>query len=260
MKIEVIVLQDFAEKDKVGEWLRPYINAMGAEASITVLEERLSIDMLRRELDVYDGLIVVGAAGRPSEVEKIAKALGLGVEVNEEALNHTRAYFMDVVNPPKNLEDMAKMPEFSYPVQNVRGAVDGFVALSLYSDKFIAATPPSFAETIEVFETGIQDFIREKTGRRFSVTFSFQLEGDLPRISHIVEEVGRKYGKSFARLDGRFASNGVPLVCSIYAETPEELSRLHESISEFINELAGREGVKIIGHPESQAGSRDILE
>ncbi len=246
MEIEVIILPNVEGRDKIESWLEQYIKAMGADVSTIVLEEDMDTDFLKREFDSHDGIIVVGAAGNISEVKKIADVLGLELEVNEEALNNLKAYYMDTLDVPENLDEMATIPEFSYPIPNVRGPVAGFVALSLEDDRFIAATPSSFSETIEVFETGIQDFIREKTGKRYSVTFSIQLETTVNKAGEIAKRVEKIFNEVFVRLDGRFTNAGIPLVCTVFASDPEELSMIHEKLNNYIREITEKSGIRVI--------------
>jgi len=239
VKIRVLVLPGSEKPGLAAEWISGYLRAMGAEPLPEVLDELPGEELIRERLAGSDGVILVGAAGRPEAVRRAAAALGLGVEVNEEALSDTRAWYMDVEEPPGNLEEMALMPEFSYPVENPRGPVDGFVAMSLEDDRFVAATPPGFAESLEVFELGIQDFVRKGTGRRYSATFSFQLLVGVEEARRLAREVDEKFPQVFARLDGRFMDTGVPLVCTVYAGTPEELGRLHEEVRRFVEERSG---------------------
>jgi len=239
VKIRVLVLPGSEKPGLAAEWISGYLRAMGAEPLPEVLDELPGEELIRERLAGSDGVILVGAAGRPEAVRRAAAALGLGVEVNEEALSDTRAWYMDVEEPPGNLEEMALMPEFSYPVENPRGPVDGFVAMSLEDDRFVAATPPGFAESLEVFELGIQDFVRKGTGRRYSATFSFQLLVGVEEARRLAREVDERFPQVFARLDGRFMDTGVPLVCTVYAGTPEELGRLHEEVRRFVEERSG---------------------
>ncbi len=239
MKIGILVLPGAEKPSLAAEWLSRYIRAMGAEPLPEVLEKLPGEELVREKLAGSDGLVLVGGAGKTEVVRAVAAALGLDVEVNEEALQDVRAWFMDEEEPPSNLEEMALMPEFSYPVGNPRGPVDGFVALSLEDDRFVAATPPGFAESIEVFEAGIQDFVRKGTGKRFSATFSFQLALGVEKARRLAEEVDAKFPSVFARLDGRFTDTGVPLVCTVYAGSPEELGALHDEVKRFVEERAG---------------------
>lgn len=239
MKVKVLVLPGAEKPRLAAEWISGYLRAMGAEPLPEVLDALPGVGEIREKLAASDGVILVGAAGNPAAVKAIAEALGLGVEVNEDALEDAKAWFMDVLEPPENLEEMALMPEFSFPVENPRGPVDGFVAMSLEDDRFVAATPSGFAEAVEVFENGVQDFVRKETGRRFSATFSFQLGMSVEEARRIAADVEERFPGVFARLDGRFADTGVPLVCTAYARDAEELGRLHEEVEGYVERVAG---------------------
>lgn len=260
MEIKVIILPNIREGRRIASWLEPYIKAMGADVSTTILEVDLDKKLLKEEFESHDGIIIIGAAGNKDEVKKISDVMGLELEVSEEALNNLKAYYMDSVDIPENLEDMAMVPEFSYTIPNVRGPVAGFVALSLDDGRFIAATPGSFIETIEVFETGIQDFIRKKTGKRYSVTFSIQLETSKDKAWEIAKRAGEVFEGVFVRLDGRFTGDGIPIVCTAFASSPEELSIIHERLNSYIREHAGKNGIRVIEKKVGRGWDSELFE
>uniref|UniRef100_A0A7C1CEI7 MoaB/Mog domain-containing protein n=1 Tax=Thermofilum adornatum TaxID=1365176 RepID=A0A7C1CEI7_9CREN len=245
MKIAILAMPQVEHPDELLSWLKGYLEAIGL-TDITV-EQNFSIERLEDVFQQVDAIILAGVAGNPQLVSKVAKVLGLGTEVNADALELVKSFYMDKAELPKNLEDLAVMPEFSYVIPNERGPVPSFVAFSLESEKFVAATPPSFEETIEAFEKGIQDFFRQSTGKKFSVTFSLDLECQITEANEVINAVRREVRNVFPRLDGRFyTGKGFPLTFTVYSSTPEELSETMEKIQNIVLQVSREKGIKII--------------
>lgn len=252
MRAGIILLESVSKPDSARRWLEGYLKAMGVEANTYSLNIN-NLDSMKDALDKNDALIVVGAAGEKKTVTRIAELLKLNLEVNNEALEMIRSYFSDTPNVPQDLEEKALMPEFSYVIPNERGPVPGFVAFSLTDEKFIAATPPRFEEAIECFELGIQDFFREKTGKKYSVTFALHFDGSVDNAEKLVEKLSKLEGNAFIRLDARFfGSQGIPIVSTIYASTPEELSESMSRIEEESSRLAVEVGGRILEKPKNE--------
>jgi len=242
LKVGLVLLENVSNPSSALRWLTGYLKAIGVEVSHYVLKSG-ELGRIRAFLSENDALLVVGGAGYREVVEKIAEALGLGVEVNSEALERVRMYYSDSVNVPRDLEEKATVPEFSYIVPNERGPVPGFVAFSLMDDKFIAATPPRFEEAVECFEMGIQDFFREKTGKKYSLTFTLSFDGAIEEAERLVQELSSQAEGAFIRLDARFMGRkGVPVVFTLYATTPEELSDRMTALESKAAEIAGKMG------------------
>ncbi len=242
----LVLLDTVTNPDSTREWLTGYLRAIGVEVSHYLLKSE-GLGALSNLLSENDALIVVGGAGNKEAVKKIAEALGLGVEVNSEALEALRMYYSDRIDVPSDLEDKALMPEFSYVVPNERGPIPGFVAFRLSDDKFIAATPPRFEEAVECFETGIQDFFREKTGKKYSATFVLYLDASVEEAKHIVNVLSGQAEGAFIRLDARFVGRrGVPLVFTVYASTPEELSEKMDELENKSRELVRSLGKSLL--------------
>lgn len=257
MKVGLIILDTSSRPQSTRSWLTGYLEAIGVEVSVHELGAS-DLDRLADILRSNDALVVVGAAGNKAAVSKIAELLGLGVEVNSEALEAIRNYFSDRLDYPENMEEMALMPEFSYVVANERGPVPGFVAFSLTDDKFIAATPPRFEEAVECFERGIQDFFREKTGKRYSVTFVLYAEGPLEGAERILKAAVDGVGGVFARVDGRFlGQRGIPIVFTVYASSPEELSEKMRELEERARKASGEHSARLVEKPEA-VGEEDF--
>jgi molybdopterin-biosynthesis enzyme MoeA-like protein len=245
VKAAIILLNNVSKPDSARWWLEGYLKAIGVEVATYSLNFE-NLDSLGGIFEKNDAIIVVGAAGDKRAASKIAEILKLGVEVNQEALELIRNYYSDKMEIPKDLEDKAVMPEFSYVIQNERGAVPGFVAFSLTDDKFIAATPPRFEEAVECFELGIQDFFRQKTGKKYSVTFALYLDGSIEAAEKIVERLHQKEKNVFMRLDARFlGTRGVPIAFTVFAESPEELSDTMSRLEEESSKLASELGLRI---------------
>ncbi|MEM0335359.1 MAG: hypothetical protein QXT33_02990 [Thermofilum sp.] len=246
MKVAVVLLPGERSSEVAASWLVGYLRAIGVE----------QVDLLRAEDDLsaitssyrsHDALVVVGASGNPDAVRAIASALGLGVEVSEEALTYVRSYYSDRFEVPADLERLALVPEFSYVVPNERGAAPAFVASSLTEDKFIAGLPQSLGEAVECFEKSIQDFFREKTGRRFSATFAFYLAGSAQAAGEVAAKLSSKVEGVFARVDYRFmGAEGLPLVVTIYAATAEELYERITAVEGELKQLAEQAGLTVL--------------
>lgn len=245
MKVAVVALPEAREPEAALQWLRGYLGAIGVEPSL--VRANVSLEEVAAVIAEQDAVIVVGAAGNRKAVEVIGNALGLKLEVNKEALELVTGYYMDRVDIPGNVEELAITPEFSYVIPNERGPVPAFVAFSLTDDRFVAATPPGFEETIETFEAGIQDFFREKTGKKYSVTFSMDVECGVEEAESIVSEVNSGVKGVFARLDARFyTGKGLPLTFTAYSETPEGLSDTMERVEELVKKLAAEKGLRLV--------------
>ncbi|QOJ78595.1 hypothetical protein IG193_07505 [Infirmifilum lucidum] len=246
MRVGLVLLDTVTNPGPTRRWLTGYLRAIGVEVNHYLLKNE-DLGMLSRLLSENDALIVIGGAGNKEVVKKIAEALGLGVEVNSEALEALRLYYSDRINVPPDLEDKALMPEFSYVIPNERGPTPGFVAFSLSDDSFIAATPPKFEEAVECFETGIQDFFREKTGKKYSATFVLYLDASVEEAEHVVNTLSGQAEGAFIRLDARFmGTRGVPLVFTVYASTPEELSEKMDELESRSRELVRSLGKSLL--------------
>lgn len=245
MKIAILALPNVERPSELIGWLKGYLEAIGF--SDIIAEENFAIENLQSVFQEVDAIIIAGAAGNPRFVSAIAVALGLGTEVNVEALELVQGYYMDSASLPSRLEDMAVMPEFSYVIPNERGPIPSFVAFSLLSEKFIAATPPRFEESIEAFEKGIQDFFRETAGKKYSVTFSIDVECPVSTAEEIASIIRREVKNVFSRLDGRFSTGrGLPLTFTVYSSNPEELSELVEKIEGIVRQKAREKGARIV--------------
>ncbi|MEZ0346752.1 MAG: hypothetical protein ABWK01_09390 [Infirmifilum sp.] len=246
MKAGIVILDNASKPESSRKWLEGYLKSIGVEVSSYLLKLG-DIDYLKEIFSQNDALIIVGAAGEKSVVGKVAELLNLGVEVNGEALEMIRSYYSDQIDLPEHVEEKAMMPEFSFVVPNERGPVPGFVAFSLTNDKFIAATPARFEEAVECFETGIQDFFRAKTGKKYSVTFTLYLDGSIEEAENMVRKLETQAENTFIRLDARFLGReGVPIVLTVYAATPEELSDTMAKLEDYSHRLAQEMGKKLI--------------
>lgn len=245
MKAAIIVLPGGRASEITAKWLAGYLRAIGV-SSIDVLHDKGDLAEISSAYQSHDALVVVGAAGNPDAVRALAGLLGLGVEVNEEALTYVRSFFSDRFEVPQDLERFALMPEFSYVVPNERGPAPAFVAISLTEDKFIAGLPQTLSEAVECFERAVQDFFRERTGRRFSTTFAFYLEGPASAANELAEKLSSIEGV-FARLDSRFSgAEGLPLAITIYAATAEELYERIVAAESEVRRLAEQSGLSVL--------------
>uniref|UniRef100_A0A7C3WK58 MoaB/Mog domain-containing protein n=1 Tax=Thermofilum pendens TaxID=2269 RepID=A0A7C3WK58_THEPE len=259
MKVSVVLTSSVEAPEALSRWLLGYLRAIGVE-EVELLRDSGDYSSIRQAYSRSDAVIVAGAAGDPDAVRVIAELLGLGVEVNEEALSYVRSYYSDTLDVPENLESLALTPEFSYVVPNERGPVPAFVAMSLAEDKFIAGLPPKPSEAVECFERGVQDFIREKTGRRFSATMTFHLACDRSAADALADELGRELKSVFARFDLRFLGReGVPLTLTVYAGTAEELYDTMVAAEEMVRKLAAQRDIQVLGGGISKQATEESL-
>jgi hypothetical protein len=260
MKVSVVLLSSVEAPDALSRWLLGYLRAIGVE-DVKLTRDSGDYSSIGQAYSESDVVIVAGAAGNPDAVRVIAGLLGLGVEVNEEALNYVRSYYSDTLDVPEGLENLALTPEFSYVVPNERGPVPAFVAMSLTEDKIIAGLPPRPSEAVECFERGVQDFIREKTGKRFSATMTFHLACDRSTADMLADELSRELRGVFARFDLRFLGReGAPLTLTVYAGTAEELYDTMVAAEELLQKLAAQRGVQVLGGGiSSQAAEESIF-
>lgn len=246
MKVAVVLLSGGHDSEVAASWLVGYLKAIGVN-HVDLLCDEGSLSTISSSYQSHDALVVVGASGNPDAVRVIASVLGLDVEVNEEALTYVRSYYSDRFEVPADLERFALMPEFSYVVPNERGAAPAFIASSFTEDKFIAGLPQSFSEAVECFEKAVQDFFREKTGRRFSTTFTFYVAGSAQAAAEVAEKLSAEVEGVFARVDSRFlGAEGLPLAITIYAVTAEELYEKVISAEGELGRLAERAGLTIL--------------
>ena len=259
MKVSVVLLSSVEAPDALSRWLLGYLKAVGVE-KVELIRDSGDYLSIRQAYTESDAVIVAGAAGNPDVVRVVAELLGLGVEVNEEALTYVRSYYSDALDVPEGLENLALTPEFSYIVPNERGPVPAFVAMSLTEDKFIAGLPSKPSEAVECFERGVQDFIREKTGKRFSATMTFHLGCDRSTADALADELSRELQGVFARFDLRFLGReGAPLALTVYAGTAEELYDTVVAAEELLQKLAAQRDIRVLGGGISKQATEESV-
>ena len=247
MKVSFILLQSAEKPEFILDWLNRRSRAIGVDIdeALAIRDNELK-DVLSSLYSRDDAIVVVGAAGNKEAVKAIADILGVDAEINREALDMVRIYYMDTLTPPPNLDDLALTPEFSDIIPNNRGPIPGFVAWG-DNERIIVGLPPSTDEAIDVFENGVEDYLRRRTGMLYSATFSIQVEGEVSKARKLARRVDDKLRWAFVRLDGRFASTGIPIVSTVFAANPEELSERLERVERELEEECRRNGLTIKG-------------
>lgn len=246
LKVAVVLLPGGRSSEVAANWLVGYLKAIGVK-QVDLLRDEGDLSAITSSYRSHDALVVVGASGNPDAVRAIASVLGLGVEVSEEALSYVRSYYSDRFEVPADLERFALVPEFSYVIPNERGAAPAFVASSLTEDKFIAGLPQGLSEAVECFEKSVQDFFREKTGKRFSTTFAFYVTGGAQAAGEVAAKLSSSVEGVFARVDYRFAgAEGLPLAVTIYAATAEELYERITAVEGELKRLAEQAGLTVL--------------
>ncbi|MEM4699647.1 MAG: molybdopterin-binding protein [Candidatus Nezhaarchaeales archaeon] len=153
-----------------------------------------------------DVVITTGGLGTTPDdrtMEGVARALGVGLELNQEALEMLRGKVGRRAEEP-HVRKMAYLPQGARPLSNPVGAAPG--ALARLGQTLIVALPGVPGEMRAMFELHVEPVIRERARGAYyeeEVALEGVYEADLaPLIEEALREHPQTYVKTHPRLEG----------------------------------------------------------
>lgn len=195
-----------------------------------------------------DLLVTTGGLGPTHDdvtLEAIAKALGVGLSLNEVALKTIKEKY-DVLKLPLTPEriKMAYMPEGSEVIPNDFGTAPG--CLVKYRETLIISLPGVPRELEGMWESYVEPKLRELGVRRVFAERLFRVSG-VPESSaaRVVKEVLRKHENVYVKTHPKGHEISAPLL-EIYIQVfSDELSEAEETADRVVEEL--KKGLESIG-------------
>ena len=243
-------------------WLARMLSLLGFEVTriITVpdsvddISEELTRGLRRARVIVTTGGL--GPTYDDRTLEAVAKALGVSLELNEEALEMVREFYSKKglqLTPER--EKMAMLPIGAKPLPNPVGAAPGVIIE--HDGTVIVSLPGVPAEMKAIFETYVVPLLRGLAPPRYIVECSLVIEGVpesslAPVLKRLAKENPEAYIKSHPKgheilgpvLDVRV------LVSSPNVERAEEKAkRIIESVESEAKRLGGQVKSKSCGAP-----------
>ncbi len=187
-----------------------------------------------------DLLVTTGGLGPTYDdvtLEALAKALRVGLRLNEEALRSIKEKY-DVLKLPLTPEriKMAYMPEGSEVIPNDVGTAPGCMVRR--EETLIISLPGVPRELESMWESYVEPKLRELGVRRVFAERSFKVSG-VPESSaaKVVKEVLRKYENVYIKTHPKGHEISAPIL-EIYVQVfNDDLSAAEETASKVLEEL-----------------------
>jgi len=184
-------------------------------------------------------LITTGGLGPTYDdvtAEALAKALGLPLELNQEALKQlVEKYKRSGVELTEARKKMALMPRGAVPVENNTGVAPGIYVT--YSQTEILATPGVPSEVESVLEVFLTKYLKGKPSKKY-MEVSFKVRGVMESAAapHVAALV-KKYFPIYITTHPRNREMNLPVLEVQIASSDEDQNRLAEKLEQCERDL-----------------------
>ena len=208
-----------------------------------------------------DFLIVVGGLGPTPDdmtLRGVARALGVGLRKNPEALSLIRAHYTrrgmaDIELTPARLK-MARLPAGAEPVVNESGTAPG-VRLAA-GGTVVFCLPGVPAEMRGIFRKKVEPEVRGRLGRLYRRCVTMYLEGVLESaLAPAIEEAVRRHPGAYVKSHPRGVREGVSRIeldIAVVGKTRERTYGEGEAIREEMRRGVAGLGGKVLSIREAR--------
>lgn len=192
-----------------------------------------------------DFVIVVGGLGPTPDdmtLKGIAKGLGRGMRLNDEALSLIREHYakrgLGAIEITPARRKMALMPSGARPVRNEVGTAPGVRLESGKATVFSLPGVPS--EMKSIFEHSVDPEIRERVGRLHRKYIALRLEGILESaLAPIIERALKRHPGSYIKSHPRGIRDGKSRVELDIAVVGEQRRLVEQTATRIASEMRG---------------------
>lgn len=247
------LLTGFTQNTNAG-WLAKKLTFLGYSVKriIVVPDDELEFgEELRRAIEKRIGVLIttggLGPTYDDSTLFMISKTLSIPFEVNEEALNMVREYYMRLGK--ELIEDrmkMAKMPKGAIPLKNPVGAAPGMILRT--GGTYIISLPGVPREMESIFEGTVEPILAKWSNVQVKEE-RIEVRGVMESsMAPYLKEIVKQFPQAYIKTHPKGSEREPVIVIQILASSKDEnelnsvISKIREKIESALKNLGGNIG------------------